>query len=623
MGIYACVCVWSTRVMSVRSARSTHTHSVTRDASTRKCSFCRDAGEYVSMLLPYSVNNELHRLDDKIRERQCEMRVARAGLQGQNSKYSRQRGPIPDRLGGASGGPPEARAQEARPELSSRRSDREARTPVGSDSVPITAQIRVHSLCHLVSSITAEVSLRPDRRKTTGGSGLGGVAMDPVTYLCQGRFHRSIRCSRTGSRVTFALIGKWKDDENGRDPDELAAPLPQRPRLTLFCPPSGCSRYMGILLDGVAEECGMAILTIDRPGVGSVPMTEEQSRMSTSTDQTLSVLEALGVTHLDILAHSAGWFYALNLMCTRPDLVVPPPPSPTGSHTAAAAAVASRIAFSTPFVPTNRSSATVLSLLPASVVRMAPAANDLLGELGKALTWSQAVGHTAADILPAIPSPAWLRHPQKTETERDAAKRERSRRRNPSAKFHPPYKPHAMLALDRPSPSPSSNARRRSANERPSEVGTRLLLQYFTIEGGVHAATQDFLFCLGKTRNMDNLQLEAWMRERWTELAHHWSPADYSPSSSVSSSSSHSKPALLVLWAENDFMIPKKGRDYLRALLLTTSGMGRTEDCVTFQEWVAAEAGHDDPMIAGDTMRGMLSFLQQQQQQQQEEEASG
>ncbi|CAO1637985.1 unnamed protein product [Sympodiomycopsis kandeliae] len=305
-----------------------------------------------------------------------------------------------------------------------------------------------------------------------------------------------------------------------------------QPRITLFVPPSGCSRYMAILLDGIANESGTPMLVVDRPGVGAVPMVDGTRRMQTSTDNLISVLEALGVEQLNVLTHSAGSLYSLELMRRMPHLFTQ----------------SSRIVFSSPFVPTHLSSS-ALSLLPASVVRLAPAANNLLNSCGKAFAWSAGVSDQIG--LPKLssggePSPS-----------KEAARRSASIASNPHAKFHPPYSP--VLPGDH----------------------TKLILDYFNKEDGVVAATQDFLFCLGKAPYSSSAQLEAWMQERLGLLAQ--------------------VESLVVVWGETDFMIPQQGRTHFASAL--------QKHAIHLDEWVMAQAGHDEPPASLQVMRQVFGHL--------------
>lgn len=327
--------------------------------------------------------------------------------------------------------------------------------------------------------------------------------------------------------MSFALLGAWDDEHL----DTIKGPLPQRSRLALYVLPSGCSRYVALHLDGVARDAGVAMLAVDRPGAGAVSMVDSDLRMVTSTDHLISVLEALRVSQVDILTHSAGWFYALELMCRMPALVSP----------------SSRIVFSSPFVPTHLSSS-ALSLLPASVVRMAPAGGNLLASCGKALTWSAGIGKQ-------LGVSKWLSTPPSVS--KKTAQRKASIAKTPRAKFHPPYE----LAV--------------------SQDVSKAIFENLRSENGLNAAVQDLLFCLGKAGHMSSLQLEEWTDARLAQLTN-----------SIS---------IVVLWGDSDGLTPRRGREHLRATLEKLH--------VPAKEWIMAEGGHDDTTATLEVMQEVFQYL--------------
>ncbi|CAO1626507.1 unnamed protein product [Jaminaea pallidilutea] len=378
---------------------------------------------------------------------------------------------------------------------------------------------------------------------------------DPATHLSQGRFHRSIVCPRTRQRVSFALVGQWDDDA---DIDAIKQPLPAKSQCVLFIPPSGCSRFMGIQLDGIARKCRVSLVAIDRPGTGAVPSIPADQRMRASTNHVLSVIEALQIHKVEILTHSAGWLYVLELMCQRPTL-------------------ASRATFLSPFVPTHLSSS-LLSWLPGSIVGFAPKAFDLLRSCEKPIAWSIATFQHGTDALvPASGNEGQSGAQQAQQKKKRAQKREESMKRYPKAKFHPPYDAHHALLLEQG----CKNATH-PTTKRPVKSGMALLLDYFTEERGVHAATQDFLFCLGKNPDMNSRQLETWIQERLQQLK-------------------RSDPHVRFVWGSGDLLTPQKGRDHLLSMFQLAG--------IRVDEWVMAGGGHDDTLIAQTVMTAVFEEL--------------
>jgi hypothetical protein len=73
---------------------------------------------------------------------------------------------------------------------------------------------------------------------------------DPYAYLAQRKFHQSLRCPRTHKRFTYADVG------------DVAGP----PVLVFL--PSFCSRWLAVMVDGLANEVGVRLIAMDRCGSG-------------------------------------------------------------------------------------------------------------------------------------------------------------------------------------------------------------------------------------------------------------------------------------------------------------------------------------------------------------------
>ncbi|OCF44038.1 hypothetical protein I317_02146 [Kwoniella heveanensis CBS 569] len=135
---------------------------------------------------------------------------------------------------------------------------------------------------------------------------------DPQAYLCLKKFNsRLARCPRTNLPVTFSDIG-----------DECGVPL-------LYLLPSGCSRWIAASMDPLAKLYGVRMIVVDRPGcggTGEVPLVE---RIESSCEMIVSVLEYLDIKPANILASSAGIYYALHLSTRHPSIFstcLNPPP---------------------------------------------------------------------------------------------------------------------------------------------------------------------------------------------------------------------------------------------------------------------------------------------------------
>lgn len=426
--------------------------------------------------------------------------------------------------------------------------------------------------------------------------------MEPISYLSQVRFHQSVHCARTQARVTFALGGDGWDPAAtsyygrvGKAPATESLAYRHKGPILLYLLPSGCSRLLGMLLEGVCRANNVSILAIDRPGSGGTPLCPLQDRIEISTQQAQSVLKALqldrpGQPQLLVVSHSAGWFYALALLETAPHFFAKP-----GSAT--------RCVFSSPFIPTSLSSSLTLSLLPKSLVALSP---KVLPVVSRGLGWSTGLGEDILNVSKGLVSwkdadidPELTQKQQRQEREKLERKnretRQRSKQKSPGARFHPPYSSHLKHALNawkQPNMRREDIPRHPKTN-RPLKSGGDLLFDYFLEEGSTTGMTEDYLLCLGKAPNLDNEALTRWML-RGLETS-------FQASMKVSG-----KPAeLVVVWGADDFMIPRKGREYLDSVLRSS----KIASTIRYQQWEMAEGGHDATLFSEEVMVDVLTFL--------------
>lgn len=320
-----------------------------------------------------------------------------------------------------------------------------------------------------------------------------------------------------------------------------------------------------------------------------------EDRIEVATRQTQSVLEALQLNHpeqpqIRLLSHSAGWFYALALLEAAPHYFARPD-SPA------------RCVLSSPFIPTNISSSLTLSFLPKGLVALSP---TVLPVLSRGLGWSTGLGEDMLNISRGLVSwneanldPDASLEKQQKEREKTEKKnrdiRERSLQKCPEARFHPPYASHLKLGLDawkQPELQPEDWPLHPKTNRRLKSGGD-LLFDYFTEEGSMAGMAQDYLLCLGKAPHLDNEALMKWMLQRLE-------------SSFQTSTTLSGKPVqLIVLWGDSDFMIPRKGRNYLDSVL----NAPKLASLVSYQRWDMAEGGHDATLFAQEVMDEVLRFL--------------
>lgn len=394
--------------------------------------------------------------------------------------------------------------------------------------------------------------------------------MDPVEYLSQARFHRSIRYGDGTDRISFALVGAWPHDVVNRYDvmgDELQHSLVEwqanrgKP-IVLYVLPSGCSRYIGVLLSAIAQENDVAILAIDRPGAGATPSCDVHQRIDRATEHTLYVLQHLGIQRVDILTHSVGWLYALELLSRAPSLV-------HGDRRA-------KIIFSSPFVPTTQSGS-ALAWLPQSVVTLAPHAFDVLSTFDRAFTWS-------AGLVPTTWSAS---SPSEQDDEKQRAA---NKRKKPQATFHPPYRPHARRGNGLEAWKENKSVPRHPRTGRRLTSGEKLLLEYFAEEGGVKAATQDFLLCLGKVKGMESARMVPWIQQKLANVG-------------AAMQESLQAPQIVLVWAENDGLIPLPGRRYLNDEF---DKLTAAYPAIELDRWTLADAGHDAGLASSEVMKAVF-----------------
>jgi hypothetical protein len=254
-----------------------------------------------------------------------------------------------------------------------------------------------------------------------------------LTYLCQVRFHQSIICPSTRNRISFALCGLDWNPANRSKPT------------ILYCLPSSCTRYAGILFDGICRKLGIRLVAIDRPGCGATPMCPLKDRIKVSTIHTESVLSHLyNVDLLDedqpllLFSHSAGVLYTLQLLTGLP-------------HDKAVRYFgrSPRWLCSSSWVPTSISKQAVLANLPTFVLNMGTFVLPGLAQVGLSLE----------------PSVAWLKQGSvtgmawsgTTDAKRHDRRKEKSKKRFPNADFWPPYPSDvATVALEGKVSTPSS-----------------------------------------------------------------------------------------------------------------------------------------------------------------------
>ncbi|KAF6767471.1 hypothetical protein PSEUBRA_005067 [Kalmanozyma brasiliensis GHG001] len=128
---------------------------------------------------------------------------------------------------------------------------------------------------------------------------------------------------------------------------------------------------------------------------------------------------------------------------------------------------------------------------------------------------------------------------------------------------------------------------------RPLKSGADLLFDYFTEEGSIQGMTEDYLLCLGKAPGLDNEAMTQWTL-RGLKSA-------FEAVKSISGAPAH----LVVLWGGEDFMIPRKGREWLDSVLKDA----KFASTIKYQQWEMAEGGHDATLFSEEVMLDVIRFV--------------
>lgn len=460
-----------------------------------------------------------------------------------------------------------------------------------------------------------------------------------VQHLCSRNFHQRIVCPRTGYPVTFAVCGDLESSH-----------------VVLYCLPSGCSRYLGIFMHGICALVGVKLIAIDRPGSGGTRMCPPEERLHVSLLQTISVLCSLDLLDkqlrptglpITLLAHSAGIFYALNLIQHFTSHRVALRTSPTGERLSPFGR-RPRLLLSSPWVPTSVSKSP-LALLPRSVIRMntsvMPGLNKAFGALNASIGvvsktskgyfgWSAGVvkassspgtdpipspqeddADSAIEVMSGLPQPPptpmtpasptaysdratsfdfdynpflsviGLEPPPSPTRTRQRRQRDDSIRKHPSVAFHPPHELHYRYSMcHRFFPGRDDS---HPATGKPFSLENSntgaQLIMDMMAAEGYRGMTEDFLLSLGHAHGLPSSQLEDLIKQ------------------GIDACSKSRKGAeITVVWASSDKLVPAKGRawldDAMRQAVASSPLDSKRRKRLRYDRLEMADAGHDAPM---------------------------
>ncbi|PYI30924.1 hypothetical protein BP00DRAFT_371961 [Aspergillus indologenus CBS 114.80] len=144
------------------------------------------------------------------------------------------------------------------------------------------------------------------------------VAPELFEFTAQKRFHQRFILPATADHgplaVTYADVGPRQHEDGTPVPTILAVPGMAGSRLWLYHK------------DHLANEIGVRILSIDRPGIGGSTAVPIEKRVFVWLESVTALLDYLSISHVVPISHSAGTIYLLNLLVHKRDLLLPQTP---------------------------------------------------------------------------------------------------------------------------------------------------------------------------------------------------------------------------------------------------------------------------------------------------------
>ncbi|GAA5884904.1 hypothetical protein JCM6882_007145 [Rhodosporidiobolus microsporus] len=434
-------------------------------------------------------------------------------------------------------------------------------------------------------------------------SPLTDAYLSPSSFVQSSRFHRTL--SYKGRTISYAVAGAQPTPTPS--PASTTAPSStDAPPTLLWLNGLGSHRLACVLFDGLFARHGVRLITIDRPGAGRSTMCPLAERVEFSVEGTLAVLEKEGVRECSIMSHSNGVIYTVALMLHLARLAAAPTsPSPSSPSPPPPVRILSWF-LSSPYVPPWHSSSLALlaaryvpSPLTASLGSLACLAQRVYEPFAKSAGWSAGVSGAIRELSGAwgagVVSPGTAVEGQAAAADgaagegeeddappltRAEAEKQRQRFRDLNGK-RPAHK--RLFGGEFYGPTLFGKAMKVAMSEGKMEgMGQEALLCLRQGEGG--GAWGWF----GEGEEVE----EAEMYERaFARLKEVWGD-DPLPMS--------------VVYGTEDGIVPTKGQEYLRALLVDRLAL------VAPENWtVVDDAGHDDPLglecVAGPMLKGLLA----------------
>ncbi|GAA5876760.1 hypothetical protein JCM1840_002036 [Sporobolomyces johnsonii] len=358
--------------------------------------------------------------------------------------------------------------------------------------------------------------------------------LDPSGYLHSPSFHKSTTftptsCPSETHTVSYAVVG---------------SPLPSSPVL-IWLNGLGGHRLAGLLLDGICSEKGIRLVTLDRPSSGLSTPIALSYRVPTAHEALLAVLAHEGITTFSLLSHSNGIIYALYTLLNLP-----------------AHLTVKSWTLSSPYVPPALSGSVPLSLaryVPESLTARLGGLVKGLQKLEVPLSWSsgavRSLGGWSSGIRVSLGGTSAAVAKDSPEAQYDWFVRTNAQR--------PPQ--------------------RRLHGGRSHPAGLFSMGMAMAIEEGLDAMGEEALVCLrvgdGKCWGWDEEEggdVRGLYERGFSRLRHVLAERGRAVEMSV-------------WYGQDDGLIPLKGREYLRGLLVDRLKL------VEAERWTEVEgAGHDE-----------------------------
>ncbi|KAJ7859369.1 hypothetical protein B0H14DRAFT_632880 [Mycena olivaceomarginata] len=383
-----------------------------------------------------------------------------------------------------------------------------------------------------------------------------GLDEDPAAYLALPRFNQTLDfdLQLPGAETHTATVSYALTDA---PPD---SPWP----VVVFFNGLGGHRLIAAMIEGIAREHAVRILTLDKPGGGHsarvpLPLAARTRWMHAAL---LAVLSHLRITRFAALSHSNGLFYALHTLLHLP-------PSLT----------ATSWTLTGPFVPASISGALGLRLaaaLPASLPNALGSLLRVVPPVASAVSWSSGLLSLSAGLLSSPPAAATADGAPPTQEQ------ERQNR----------LPPHQRGYMHRAVGTACREAIMRQAmGESRAAMGQEALLCLHGGDAAPGGAAPDSVWGLGPGASDAEILRGAFTRlgERYADDALR----------------------IHVVYGAADGLVPAKGRAWLRevlgstGLILESDPPAGTGDGAT--RWTEVpEAGHDDVLFLEEVVGGIL-----------------